>query len=68
MMALAGNLDLAVLAEAPSSAGEGLSMLDVVGMIVALVGLVFFFAGEGLPGESMTGVEVARSIAPGVMS
>jgi len=49
MMALAGNLDLAVLAEASSSAGEGLSVLDVVGMIVALVGLVFFLgAAVGL--------------------
>ena len=49
MMALAGNLDLAVLAEASSNAGEGLSMLDVVGMIVALVGLVFFLgAAVGL--------------------
>ncbi len=49
MMALAGNLDLAVLAEASSNAGEGLSVLDVVGMIVALVGLVFFLgAAVGL--------------------
>ena len=49
MMALAGNLDLAVLAEASSNAGEGLPVLDVVGMIVALVGLAFFLgAAVGL--------------------
>ena len=49
MKALAGNLDLAVLAEASSSSGEGLSVLAVVGMIVALVGLAFFLdAAVGL--------------------
>jgi len=50
MKALAGNLDLAVLAEASSSAGEGgLSVLDVVGMIVTLVGVVLFLgAAVGL--------------------
>ena len=50
MKALAGNLDLAVLAEASSSAGEGgLSVLDGVGMIVTLVGVVLFLgAAVGL--------------------
>lgn len=49
MNGLMETLDFAFLAEAASSAEAGLSVLDVVGMLLATIGLVFFLgAAVGL--------------------